>query len=80
MRSYMTINCTAVPEWLKDFAVAPIITMAEPDDEVGTYQIDLCYDRSDLQELCAKLNAEPKVYEYFDSEVPGLWVGKCDNE
>lgn len=80
MRSYMTINCTTVPEWLKDFAATPIITMAEPDDEVDAYQIDLCYDRPDLQELCTKLNAEPKVYEYYDPEVPGLWACKRDNE
>lgn len=80
MHSYMTINCTTVPEWLKDFAVLPLITVAEPDDEVDAYQIDLCYSRYDLQELCTKLDAEPKVYEYFDSEVPGLWVCKSDNE
>lgn len=80
MHSYITINCTTVPEWLKDFAAAPILTMAEPDDEVNTYQIDLCYDSNDLQELRAKLDAEPKVYEYYDPEVPGLWTIKPDNE
>ena len=80
MHSYMTINCTTVPEWLEDFAVIPIFTVAEPNDEVDAYQIELFYRHSDLQELCAKLNAEPKVYEYFDSEVPGLWVCKRDNQ
>lgn len=77
----MTINAITYPIiGLEKFGPVEVICTPDdrdPWDEIGTYQIEVTYKRSETNDLIAFLDEYNSVYEYFDNtRVDHIWKVK----